>query len=109
MGLEMWIQAFVGGVIGLLLMPVGNTITNILKSRKQPDISGKWISTWEIKDDTKKWANEEVIIKKQFGKYALRSINNDHNYIYAGKFNFSLNNTLIGKLSSVKKGLISKP
>lgn len=104
MGLEMWVQAFVGGLIGLLLMPIGNTINNILQMRKNPDISGKWISTWEIKDGDKKWATEELVIIKYFGRYKIISKDNDCSYLYTGIFNFSLNNTLIGELHSVKKG-----
>lgn len=104
MGLEMWVQAFIGGIIGLLLMPVGNIISDIISAKKQPDITGKWLSTWEIKDGSDNWACEELIIKKHFGKFVVDSLKNDHNHSYSGKFEISLNHTVIGKLSSVKKG-----
>lgn len=108
MGLEMWIQALVGGIIGLLLMPLGSLVTEMLNSLKQPDLRGEWLSTWELKDGTTNWANETINIEKKFGKHKFFSKENDCGFIYSGYFSFSSGNILIAEMSSKRKGAITK-
>lgn len=95
-----------GATIGAILSLIAYiAYEHALLLRKPSEFFGKWQSSWQPTiTPSWDWVNEELVIKRRFGKIFLQNYNNSGGYHWRGRARIVENKFLIGEWKSTKHG-----